>query len=128
MERGKHRYRAAAALAVVASMSAVALAPAQAAGPYDGNWSGAAAGTTTAGGNSGACNASITATVQNNLVKGTMTFPRNTAALTGTIAPDGSFKSTGGGITGKFAGNSFTGQIVIPGGYCNPYRMTLSRS
>jgi hypothetical protein len=49
-------------------------------------------------------------------------------ALAGTIAPDGTYTSTGGRITGKFEGNSFSGGFSVPNGYCNPYKITMDRS
>lgn len=106
------------------------LAPAaQAAGPFDGPWQGTAQGsaaTSTAAANT--CVASITASVTDNVLRGTMTFPRATVPLGGTIAPDGSFKTVGGTMTGKFDGGAFTGSMTIPNGYCNPYRITMKRS
>ena len=72
------------------------------------------------------CVASITATVTNNILKGTLAFPRATVPIGGIIQPDGSFKS--GSFAGKFDGGSFTGSMTVPNGYCNPYRVTMKRS
>ena len=49
------------------------------------------------------------------------------ANIAGTIAPDGSFKTPAGRVTGTFNGNSFVGSMTVPNGYCNPYRLTMSR-
>jgi hypothetical protein len=114
-------------LCVVAAVASFGIA--RAAGPYDGNWTGEASGATALGGRAGACTAPVTATVDNNILKGSLNWGRFTPTpFSGTIALDGSFKSQNGGITGKFAGNSFQGGFSVPGGSCNPYRLTLTRS
>lgn len=113
---------------MIAGASICAANVSKAAGPYDGNWTGSAQGAANSRGAANVCIASVTATVENNAVKGMMAFPRTTAPLVGTIAADGSFTSAGGGITGKFTGSSFEGSFSVPNGYCNPYRLVLKRS
>ena len=116
------------AASLVAATVALAATAAQAAGPFDGPWQGTAQGspaTSTAAANQ--CLATITATVANNFLRGTLAFPRATVPFGGTIAPDGSFKSTGS-LTGRFEGGSFTGSMTVPNGYCNPYRVTMKRA
>ena len=112
-------------VAVVATLAAL---PAQAAGQFDGPWQGTAQGSSaTSTGAANTCVATITATVANNVLRGTLAFPRATVPFGGIIAPDGSFKS-GGSLTGKFEGGSFTGSMTIPNGYCNPYRVTMKHA
>jgi hypothetical protein len=99
---------------------------ASAGGPFDGNWSGEAHGTT---GPMQQCIATATATVQENVLRGELKWGRfKPSVLGGKVAPDGTFSSSGGGITGKFEGNSFTGSFSVPSGYCNPYKLTMNRS
>ena len=97
---------------------------AHAAGPFDVAWSGEAVGT----GGSKACNAVVTGTVTNNVLHGVMKWGKFTPTdFGGAIAPDGSFKSPAGKITGKFEGSSFIGSFSVPNGYCNPYKLTMNR-
>jgi hypothetical protein len=70
--------------------------PARAAGPFDGNWSGA-----------NCYEAAVTLQITNNAVVGNLTNGRQTFPIRGKIAPDGSFSS--GGIKGQFTGTSFKG-------------------
>jgi hypothetical protein len=106
----------------VAFLAQIAIAAA--AGPFDGNWSGEVVG-----GPSKGCTGTVSGTVTNNVLKGTVTVGKfNPAPIGGTIAPDGSYTSPAGRVTGKFEGNSFTGSFTVPNGYCNPYRMTMKRS
>jgi hypothetical protein len=103
--------------------------PARAAGPFDGPWQGTAQGAQVSSPSAAAqCVATITATVANNVLKGTLAFPRATVPFGGTIAPDGTFKSVGGTLTGKFEGASFAGSMTVANGYCNPYRVTMKHS
>lgn len=96
-----------------------------AAGGFDGNWSGQAVGNGTAKG----CNGSLMATVTNNVLHGVMKFGSFAPAdFGGVIAPDGSFKTPASRVMGTFEGSSFTGSMTVPNGYCNPYRLTMSRS
>ena len=98
-------------------------------GTYDGKWEGQANGSqATSASMANACVATATATIENNVVKGTLAFPRTTVPFGGTIASDGGFKTPTGFITGKFEGGSFRGSFSIPNGYCNPYRMTMKHS
>lgn len=100
------------------------IAIAAAAGSFDGNWSGEVVG-----GPSKGCTGTVMGTVTNNVLKGTLTVGRfNPTPIGGTIAPDGTFTSPAGRVTGKFEGNSYTGSLTVPNGYCNPYRMTMKRS
>jgi hypothetical protein len=114
---------------LVAVVATLASPPAYAASPFDGPWHGTAQGSQASSAVAAAqCVATIAAAVANGVLKGTLTFPRTTAPFGGTIAPDGSFTSTGGSITGKFEGGSFTGSMTVPNGYCNPYRVTMKHS
>jgi|SRR5579871_1154800 len=102
------------------------------AGPYDGDWSGEANGVMSAtghGSGSGFCNGSITATVKDNVVNGAMQAGRTSPGFGGRIEPDGSFKGHVGPYptTGKFAGNSFTGNFTSPAN-CADWRITMIRS
>lgn len=102
---------------------------AQAAGPYDGNWTGAANGTTSGGFLQGACVATLTATIKDSRLTGTEVQGRSTIPLRGTIAPDGSFKSSGGGFIGKFTATSFEGEFVNqPNSSCRNWHATMSRA
>jgi hypothetical protein len=101
------------------------LSAAQAAGPFDGNWSGEVAGTT---GPIRSCIGPMKGTVADNVLHGQMTIGKfKPIEIIGTVAPDGTFNSTGGKITGKFEGNNFVGSFSVPNGYCNPYKLTMSR-
>jgi hypothetical protein len=114
-------------LAVIVVM--LAALSAQAAGQFDGPWQGQAQGAQVSSATAAAqCVATITASVTNNVLRGTLAFPRVTTPFGGTIAPDGGFKSSGGSMTGKFDGGSFTGSMTVPNGYCNPYRVTMKHS
>ena len=116
---------------IVAFVTLGYAASAGAAGPYDGNWTGSAAGTSQGAGGaySGACVGVITATVADNRMRGKIEVGRITAGLGGTIAPDGGFKGLVGSIpfTGKFAGSSFEGSYQSAGN-CGTYRVTLKHS
>jgi hypothetical protein len=102
------------------------LAAAQAAGPFDGNWSGDVIGS---GPSANQCTGTLKGTVQNNVLHGEMIIGRfKPAEIGGAIGADGSFKSPAGRITGQFTGNNFVGSMTVPNGYCNPYKLTMSRS
>ena len=110
-------------------LSLLAPVPALAAGPFDGNWTGAANGSTSGGFLQGACVATLTATIKDNRLTGTETQGRSIIPLSGTVAPDGSFKSSGGGFIGKFSGASFEGSFVSqPNSSCRNWRVTMSRA
>jgi hypothetical protein len=80
-------------------------------------------------GSSKACTDVVTGTVADNVLHGSLTIGKfKPTALAGIVAPDGTYTSTGGRITGKFEGNSFTGGFSVPNGYCNPYKITMNRS
>jgi hypothetical protein len=107
---------------------AVAIQVAQAASAYDGKWEGQANGSQASGSHAASeCVATIAGTIASGVFKGTLAFPRTTVTFGGTVAPDGSFKSDRGALTGKFDGNAFTGSFSVPNGYCNPYRVTMTR-
>lgn len=107
------------------SMFYLPFATAWAGGPFDGNWSGDVVGN----GPSKGCTGVVTGTVTNNILRGTLTVSRFTPApIGGAIAPDGTYTSPAGRITGKFEGNSFIGNLTAPNGYCNPYKVTMKRS
>ena len=96
-----------------------------AAGPYDGNWSGEAAGS---GSSARTCTGPMTGTVENNVFHGEITVGKfKPIAVGGSVGADGSFKSPAGRITGQFTANSFIGSMTVPNGYCNPYKLTMSR-
>lgn len=103
---------------------------AQAAGPYDGKWSGTAVANTAGGSNRGACSATLTADVKDNRLRGTELFAgRSTIPFDGTIAADGSFKSSGGGIFGKFSAKSFEGAFTEkPNADCRNWHATMERA
>lgn len=97
-----------------------------AAGPFDGAWSGEAAGS---GAYARACAGTIKGTVADNVFHGTITIGRfNPVEFGGTVGADGSFKTPAGRITGQFTGSSFVGAMTVQNGSCNPYRLTMSRS
>jgi hypothetical protein len=98
-------------LAAMLACAVAQFAPALAAGPYDGTWSGAVAG-------SGAqCPANVfTMQIQDNAVRGTVL---GRVPFKGTVTADGSVTgaydypkfSLSGTIAGKIAGDQFTGQL-----------------
>jgi hypothetical protein len=97
-----------------------------AAGPFDGGWSGEAAGS---GPSAKACTGPMKGTVANNVLHGEITLGKfKPIEIGGPVSADGSFKSPGGRITGQFTGSSFVGAMTVPNGYCNPYKLTMSRS
>ena len=102
-----------------------------AAGPYDGNWTGAANGIMTGGKGSGGglCSGSITATIKDNILTGSMQLGRTNPPFSGKVGPDGTFNGHVAGFvaTGKFSGDSFGG-IYTSTANCNEWRMTMSRS
>ena len=99
---------------------------AQAAGPFDGNWSGNAVGS---GPSADQCTGTMKGTVENNVLRSQITISRfKPADVGGPISADGSFKSPAGRITGQFSGNNFVGSMTVPNGYCNPYKLKMSRS
>jgi hypothetical protein len=99
---------------------------ARAAGAFDGTWSGDAVGS---GPSANQCTGTMKGTVENNVLRGQITIGRfNPANIGGRVGADGSFKSPSGRITGQFTGNNFVGSMTVPNGYCNPYRLTMSRS
>lgn len=102
---------------------------AAAAGPYDGSWNGEVYATNATSNRSGFCNGSVTATITNNALRGTIQYGREARRFSGMIAPDGSFTAQGGSllITGKFTGSSFEGTYPTSGN-CGTYRMTLKHS
>lgn len=103
----------------------VAAGVAFAAGPFDGTWSGDAIGS---GPSARACSGPIKATVENGALHGEMAIGKfKPFAFGGTVGADGSFKSPAGRITGQFTSNAFTGSMTVPNGYCNPYKLTMSR-
>jgi hypothetical protein len=96
-----HRIVIAAAFAV-----ALPLGLANAAGPFDGQYTGGSPGS---GGRLG-CPATIaTATIANGKITGKYTERQFTFPITGTVAPDGTVTGKWGGIpiTGKLAGGHF---------------------
>jgi len=115
----------------IALTLALAIPAAQAAGGFDGKWSGEANGSqASSAAVSNACVAKLEATVADNLLKGTFAFPRTTVPWVSKIGDDGSINSTIGTmtITGKFDGAVFTGSMTIKNGYCNPYRLSMKRA
>jgi hypothetical protein len=99
---------------------------AKAAGPFDGTWSGNAVGS---GPSANQCTGTMKGTVENNVLHGQIAIGRfKPADIGGAIGADGSFKSPGGQITGKFTGNNFVGSMTVANGYCNPYKLTMGRS
>jgi hypothetical protein len=99
---------------------------AQAAGPFDGTWSGDAVGS---GPSASQCTGTMKGSVENNVLRSRITIGRfKPAEVGGPVGADGSFKSPAGRITGQFTGNSFVGSMTVPNGYCNPYKLTMSRS
>jgi hypothetical protein len=113
---------------VILSLVALAapLSIAAAAGPYDGKWSGTAVAS--AGGPS--CSATLNTEIKDNRLKGTeLLGGRSSIALSGRVAADGSFVSSGGGFTGKFSGNSFTGTFrETATADCRGWRVTMERA
>jgi len=114
---------------VILSLVALAapLGVAMAAGPYDGKWSGdAIAGS----GGRGGCTARLNVEIKDNVMKGSEVLGgRSTIALGGRVAADGSFVSSGGGFTGKFSGNSFTGTFKeTTSSDCRGWRVTMERA
>jgi hypothetical protein len=110
------------------SLAALAapLGVAVAAGPYDGKWSGTAVAS--AGGP--ACSATLNVEIKDNSLKGTELFAgRSSIPLGGRVAADGSYVSSGGGFTGKFSGNSFTGTFrEAANADCRGWRVTMERA
>ena len=103
-----------------------------AAGPYDGNWAGEANGVMSAtgkGSGSGFCNGTISATVRDNVVAGTLQAGRANPGFGGRIEADGSFKGHVGQFptTGKFSGSSFNGNYTSNAN-CADWRITMTRS
>lgn len=97
-----------------------------AAGPFDGNWSGQATGS---GPSASACTGPMKGTVANNALHGEITIGKfKPIEVGGPVGADGGFKSPAGRITGQFTGSSFVGAMTVPNGYCNPYKLTMSRS
>ncbi len=97
---------------------------ASAAGSFDGNWSGEIAGTT---GPVRTCTGAIKGAVQDNGLHAQITWGKfKPSDVGGNVAPDGTFTSVAGRITGKFEGNSFTGSFSVPNGSCNPYKIAMS--
>jgi hypothetical protein len=97
-----------------------------AAGPFDGNWSGEATGS---GPSANSCTGPMMGTVANNVLHGEIIIGKfKPIEVGGPVGADGSFKSPAGRITGQFTGNSFAGGMTVPNGYCNPYKLTMSRS
>jgi hypothetical protein len=88
--------------------------PAQAAGPYDGNWSGAidATGSHCLGG-------TLTMQITNNAITGVIGLSAGSVPIKGAVAADGSVSaaynnpSTGGSstLTGKISGSDFAGVL-----------------
>ena len=102
------------------------LATAQAAGAFDGNWSGDVIGS---GPSANQCTGTLKGTVQNNVLHGEMIIGRfKPTEFGGPVGSDGSYKSPAGRIIGQFTGNNFAGSMTVPNGYCNPYKLTMSRS
>ena len=86
---------------------------AYAAGPFDGAWSGKLSGYSRTGGPSPICSGSLTATVTDGTVEGTLvTVGNRPAPFAGTIDPNGRYQSSRGMISGKFAKDSFNGIFV----------------
>ncbi|HKA75278.1 MAG TPA: hypothetical protein VKE26_25980 [Xanthobacteraceae bacterium] len=80
---------------------------ADAAGPYDGEWSGSARVA-----RDGRCNAAnVTLTIRNNEAAGQAKFELESRSIFGTVRPDGTLGATIGFqyLTGKFTGDSFEG-------------------
>ena len=104
----------------------LSFAEARAAGPFDGDWSGDAIGS---GPVAKECTGTMKGTVENNVLRSQVTVGRfKPAEVGGRVGADGSFKSPAGRITGQFTGNNFVGSMTVPNGYCNPYKLTMSRS
>jgi len=89
-------------------------APAQAAGPYDGNWSGAIDAT------GGHClGGTLTMQITNNAITGVIGLSAGSIGIHGSVAADGSVNaaynnpSTGGSstLTGKITGGDFAGAL-----------------
>ena len=85
--------------------------------------------TTGKGSGSGLCNGSISATVKDNIVTGSMQAGRVNPGFGGKIAADGSFTGHIGQspATGKFSGNTFKGSYTSTAN-CADWRITMSRS
>ena len=113
---------------VILSLAALAvpLGAAVAAGPYDGKWS----GTAVAASGGSACTATLNVEIKDNRLKGTeLLSGRSSIALSGRVAADGSFVSSGGGFTGKFAGSSFTGTFrETANADCRSWRVKMARA
>lgn len=116
---------------ILASIAVLYVAPAFAAGPYDGSWTGEADALVTGGSRGGgaACTGVVTATIKDNKVQGQIQYGHVTSGFGGTISPDGSFTGRAGPnpTTGKFSGNSYAGTYTANGN-CQNYRMSLKRS
>lgn len=102
------------ALIVAAALAVVAYAgAADAAGPFDGQWTGGSPGT---GGRGGCGELTATVTIADGKITGQYTQRAFTFPITGTVEPDGT--ATGNWnknkLTGKFAGTHFTGSYTSP--------------
>ena len=83
-----------------------------AAGPYDGEWSGSARAA-----RDGQCNAAnVTLTIRNNEAAGQAKFGFESRNIFGTVRPDGTLGATIGFqyLSGKFTGDSFEGTFQTP--------------
>jgi len=96
-------------LSLIALVSLTALAPARAAGPFDGEWSGGSPATHI--GTRTCAPTTATVTVTNGKIKGKYEMVGSSASITGNVAADGSATGHWGGnpFSGKFAGGHFAG-------------------
>jgi hypothetical protein len=85
----------------VAMAAAIPLAAANAAGPFDGNYTG---GSPAAGGRNGCAATIATVSISEGKITGKYTERNYTFNISGTVAPDGS-------VTGRWSSNPFTGKF-----------------
>jgi|SRR5689334_6757685 len=96
-------------IAIIAAFAiAMPLAVANAAGPFDGSYTG---GSPASGGRTGCAATIATASIANGKITGKYTERNYTFTITGTVAADGTVTARWGGnpLTGKFAGTHFAG-------------------
>jgi hypothetical protein len=100
--------------AVALALVVLQFAPVQAAGPYDGNWSGAIDGTGVH-----CLGGTLTMHITNNAISGVIGLSAGSIGIHGSVAADGSVNaaynntSTGGSstLTGKISGSDFAGSL-----------------
>jgi len=97
-------------LSIIALIGLTVVAPARAAGQFDGHWIGGSPSVYAGPGKK--CPATTAeATVADGKLAGKFAWENNSYPITGTIAPDGTVTGRWGGnaMTGKFAGDHFSG-------------------